>query len=150
MRTFFDRSPIKIFALQTCLVLGTLLLSNCSSREEQAQSYYDHGKSYLDKHDYIKARVELRNALQKKPDMVAAWRALATIDEHDKNIQSLATSLRNIVERDAKDVDARVQLAKIYLLGGALENALKTTNEAIEIARQNAAVLASKPSFCSD
>jgi cellulose synthase operon protein C len=141
MPKFLNKSTIKVVALQACLVLGALQLANCSSREERAQSYYDNGMSYLEKQDYIKARIELRNALQKKPDMIAAWRALAKIDEHDKNWPSLAGSLRNITELDPKDVDARVQLAKLFLLSNAAEKALKTTNEAVEIEPQNPRVL---------
>ena len=144
MPRFLDRSPVKVIALLAVLVLGALQLMGCSSREQRAQSYYENGKSYLEKQDFVKARIELRNALQNKPDMVEAWRALTKVDEHDKNLQGLSGDLRKIVELDAKDVNARVQLAKLFLLGGALENALKTTNEAIDIEPQNASIVALK------
>src|ERR1035437_6195992 len=141
MPKFLNKSTINVVALKACLVLGALQLAMSNCREELDEIYYYNGMSYLEKQDYIKARIELRNALQKKPDMIAAWRALAKIDEHEKNWPSLAGSLRNIAELDPKDVDARVRLSKLFLLSNAVEQALKTTNEAIEIEPQNPRVL---------
>ena len=100
--------------------------------------------SYLEKKDYVKARIELRNAVQLKGDMVEAWRALAQIDEHEKNWQGLAGSLRRVVEIDPKDIKSTVRLARIYLLAGALDNALKTANAAGELDPKNAGILALK------
>jgi tetratricopeptide (TPR) repeat protein len=144
MPRFFARSSVRALALHTCLVLAALQLGACSSREERAQSYYEHGKSYLEKNDFVKARIELRNAIQQKDDMVEAWRALVKVDEHDKNWQGLAGDLRRITELDPKDAKARVQLARLFLIGGALKDALKMSNEATDIEPQNAATLALK------
>jgi len=139
-----DKSSVKVFALFACLGLVTLQLAGCGSREQRAQGYYDQGMSYLAKKDYVKANIEFKNALQIKNDMVGALRGLAQINEHDGNIQALAASLRSIVEFDAKDLDARTKLVKIYLVGGALDPALKIANEAVELAPQNAGVVALK------
>lgn len=142
--TTFSRSSLKIFAVQFCIVLGALALAGCGSREDRAQSYYNNGMSYLAKQDYVKARVEIRNALQLKKDMVAAWRALAQIDEHDRNTGGLTEDLRRIVELDDKDADARARLAKLFLLGGNFENALRLSNEATELDPKNVGNLAVK------
>ena len=76
--------------------------------------------------------------------MVEAWRALAQIDEHDRNFQSLIGDLRRIVELDPKDVETKVRLARLFLLAGAADEALKMTNAAIELDPQNASILALK------
>ena len=144
MSRIFNKSTFKAVLIQACLILSALQLAACSSREERAKNYYEHGMSYLAKQDYVKARIELRNALQLNTNMLDAWRGLAKIDEHDRNAAALAESLRRIVELDAKDVDARQQLAKIYLLSGRFDTALKLSNEAAEIDPQNAGVLALK------
>ena len=129
-----------------CLGLISVLFVGCSSRAQRAQSYYEHGMSYLEKQDFVKARIELRNAVQIKGNMVEAWRALAKVDEHDRNLQALAGDLRKVVELDPKDLAATVQLAKLLLLGGALDDALKMANAAGELDPQNASVLALKAS----
>ena len=144
MSTILDKFIFKVILLQVCLILGALQLAGCSSREQRAQNYYDQGMSYLAKQDFVKARIELRNALQLNGDMIGAWRALAKIDEHDRNAPALTESLRRIVELDSKDVDAREQLAKIYLLSGNFDAALKLVNSASEINPQSAGVLALK------
>src|SRR5262245_46321222 len=134
----------RIALLVPCLVAGALLFAGCSSREQRAQAYYESGMSFLKKNDYAKARLELRNALQLKGDLVEAWRALAQIDEHDRNMQALAEDLRRIAELDAKDVEARSKLARIYLMSGAVSESLKVANAAQEIDPNNAGILALK------
>jgi tetratricopeptide (TPR) repeat protein len=140
----FSRSSLKILAVQLCILLGALALAGCGSREDRAQRYYDNATSYLAKQDYVKARVEIRNALQLKKDMVAAWRLLAQIDEHDRNNAGLTEDLRRIVELDEKDADARARLAKLFLLGGNFENALRLSNEATDLNPKNVENLAVK------
>src|SRR5690348_6901519 len=123
MTTTFSRFSLKIFAVQLCILTGALALAGCGSREDRAQGYYNNAASYLAKEDYVKAQVEIRNALQLNKDMVAGWRLLAKIDEHDRNNAGLTDDLRRIVELDEKDADARARLAKFLLLGGNFENA---------------------------
>jgi len=144
MRALLKKTSAKIVVLQVCLIAGAFLFTACSSREERAQAYYESGMSYLKNNDYAKARLEIRNALQLKGDLVDGWRALAKIDDHDRNLQGLAEDLRRVTELDAKDVTARAQLGRLYLISGALSEALKITNAAQEIDGNNAGVLALK------
>ena len=133
--------------LTLCVCLGaTLVLAGCGSREERAQAYYENGMSYLEKKDYAKARIEFRNAIQRKADLLPAWQALAQIDEQEQNIPALAGTLRRITELAPDDLAAITKLARIYLLGGAnaLDQALKLANRAGEIDPKNADVLALK------
>ena len=144
MSRFLSRSTFNGFVLSACLVFVAVQFGGCSSREERAQSYYDQGMSYLAKQDYVKARIEFRNAVQLKGDMVGAWKALVKIDEHDKNVQSLAGSLQRVVELDPKDAEAQLKLARLYMFGNALDNALKTINAAIVLQPKSATALAVK------
>ena len=144
MTHFIGKSSTKVLVVSACLILGAGALAGCSSRAQRAQSYYEHGMSYIEKNDFVKARIELRNALQNKPNMIEVWRALVKVDEHDKNIQALVGSLGKIAELDPKDIDVRIRLAKIYLAGGALNEALKTSNAAIELDPNNLGALAIK------
>src|SRR4029079_11784015 len=144
MQRPFYTSFAKTLAVQAFLVLAAFQSAGCSSREQRAQNYYESGMSYLEKKDYAKARIELRNALQLREDMVGAWRALAKIDEHDRNVPSLLASLKRIAELDDKDVATRAQLGRLYLAAGAVQEALKVTNAAEGLDPQNASVLALK------
>jgi tetratricopeptide (TPR) repeat protein len=144
MSRLFDRFSAKNIAFCACLVLTGLQLAGCGSRAERAQSYYEKGMSYLEKQDFVKARLEIRNALQLKGDMVDAWRALVKIDEHDRNFQGLAGDLRRVVELDPKDIASNVALARMYLLAGDFDQALKTANAAGELDPNNANIIALK------
>ncbi len=116
---------VKVFALSLCLVLGGLQLAGCSSREQRAQAYYEHGMSYLEKKDYVKARIEIRNALQLKPEYA---RGLAGACPNRRARQELARRSPEICVRSSssipKDVDAHIKLGRLFLFGRALSTRL--------------------------
>ena len=87
-----NHSP-KHLMLAACLVLSALQLAGCSSREQRAQSYYEHGMSYLEKQDFVKARIELRNAAAAQRRHGGGLAGLAQIDEHDQNWQGACRKL---------------------------------------------------------
>jgi tetratricopeptide (TPR) repeat protein len=128
--------------LTVLAVAATIGLAGCGSREDRAQGYYEKGMSLFAQDDLVKARVELRNATQLKPDMVTAWRGLAQVEEKAKNIPGLVSALRRVAELDAKDKDARIKLAKLVFAGGTLDEALRLTNAAIEIDDKNTEAMA--------
>jgi tetratricopeptide (TPR) repeat protein len=128
--------------LWTCLSLAALQFSGCSSPEQRADDYYKQGMSYLAKKEYVKAKLEIKNALQLKGDMIEAWRALAQIDEHEQNWKELAGSLRKIIELNPKDIGSMLRLSKLFLVGGAPEHALKLASQAAENNPQNSEAMA--------
>lgn len=136
--------PVKLIVLSVCAALAGPALGGCSSREQRADNYAKSGADYLSQKNYSKARVEFLNAIQLKNDNVKAWRGLATIDEHDHNLQSLVRDLSRVTEIDNKDVDARVRLARLYLVGGAPNKALKLVDAATQLQPKNASILALK------
>ena len=138
------RLPLKALAVHACLVLAALQFAACSSRQQRAENYYESGKNYLAKKEYVKARVQFSNALQIKDNLVTAWRGLAEVDEHFHKWPNLSRDLRRIVELDAKDFKSRTKLAKLYLLGGAADKALTMVNAAAELQTNNADIHALK------
>ena len=135
--------PMRLGAPALALIAG-LSLAACSSRAEKAENYYQHGMEYLKQKDFAKARVEFRNALQLKSDRADAWRGLAEVDEHDNNLQGLVQDLSRVTELDDKDVSARVRLARLYLMGGAVDRSLKLANAAADLKPHDAGTLALK------
>lgn len=134
----------KSVLLAAGLTLAALQMAACSSRESRAKEYYEHGMSYLEKKDYVKARIELRNAVQNQDNMIEAWRGLAEVDEHDRNYKSLIGDLRKIAELDPKDLKTNVKLARLFLLAGAINEALKATDAALTLEPRSADTLALK------
>src|ERR1017187_4180812 len=135
MSKLFNRP--RVLNSRVCFVLAALLLAGCSSKEDRAQSYYAHAMQLISEHDDVKARVELRNALQLKDNMVGAWQALSQLEERNKNWSGVISAARKISELDPKDIEARLRLAKLALLGGALDQAMDWVNKAGEIDPKN-------------
>jgi tetratricopeptide (TPR) repeat protein len=125
------------------LAVAVVLIAGCGgSPEERAQSYYDSGMKLLSQKDYVKASVELKNALQIKNNHVGAMRALAQIEEQNQNWGSLVPVLRSIVKLDLKDIESRLRLARFMFLANALDESLKLTDEAVELNDRHAGALA--------
>lgn len=106
-------------------LLAAILLAGCSSAEQRAQSYYEHGMQLLAQHEHQKAVIEFRNAIKLKKDLLPAWRGLAQIEELDHRWEALVPVLQAIVELDPKDLETRLKLARIMLSAGAPKQALK-------------------------
>jgi tetratricopeptide (TPR) repeat protein len=117
--------------------LFVLQAAGCSSPEERAKNYYQHGLKLLSDHDQAKAALEFRNAVKFKRDLIEAWKALAEIDETSRNWPALLAEMRAIVELKPNDVSARLKLGKILLLAGSTQEALRLANTGIEIDNRN-------------
>jgi cellulose synthase operon protein C len=126
------------------LVLTVLQVAGCTSPEDRARSYYEHGMKLFSEHDNAKAAIELRNAVRLKRDLIEAWKALAEIDEASRNWPRVVTDMRTIVELAPNDVSARLKLGKLLLLAGSADEALKLANAGIELDNRNADVHALK------
>jgi tetratricopeptide (TPR) repeat protein len=127
------------------IVLG-LTLAACSSPEQKAQNYYAEGTKLLKQHDYAKAGLEFKNALQLKKDMLPAWRGLLEVEENAKDVGGVVQVLRNIVELAPKDVDATLRLGHLLLLGGDVQKAMELANTGTTLAPKSAPALAFRAS----
>jgi tetratricopeptide (TPR) repeat protein len=114
-----------------------LFAAGCGSREERAQSYYDRAMTLLDQGDIAKARIEFRNALKIKEDMLVAWRGMAKLEEKAKNWPGVTGALRRVVELDPKDTESGVRLAQLLFAGNALDEAMKIVTAATEVDDKN-------------
>jgi tetratricopeptide (TPR) repeat protein len=126
------------------VVILILSLAGCGSPEDRAKGYYDNGMKLMAAHDNTRAIVEFKNAVKVKKDYTPAWLALVKIAESDRDWANLVPLLRTIVEIDPKDIDHRLELARLLLLSGGSDEALKLANEASEIDNHNAAAAATK------
>jgi tetratricopeptide (TPR) repeat protein len=126
------------------LVLAVLQVAGCGSPEDRAQSYYEHGMKLFSEHDNAKAAIEFRNAVRLKKDLIGAWKALAEIDEINRNWPAVVTDMRAIVELAPNEVSARLKLGKLLLLAGSSDEALRLANAGIELDNRNADVHALK------
>ena len=123
------------FAAPALLLLA---IAGCSSPEDRARSHYERGMELLSKHESAKASVELRNAVKLKRDMVDAWRAMAQIDETNRDWPHVIADLRTIVELVPHDASSRLRLGRLLLLAEVPDEALRLANAGLEIDNNNA------------
>ena len=126
------------------LVLVVLQLAGCGSAEDRAESYYQSGVELLAAHKNQKAIIEFRNAVKLNNKLIPAWQGLAQAEEAVKDWPTLVPVLRDLLELDPKDDTVRLRLAKLLLLGGAVDEALKLVNEISESDSSNAPLLSLK------
>jgi tetratricopeptide (TPR) repeat protein len=138
------REALRVIGTVMLLAFAIPQLAGCGTPEEKAQSHYERGKKLLEQKELAKAIIEFKNALQLKKDHVGAWRELAKIEESKQNWQGLGAILRNIADLDPKDINVRLQLARLMLLGNALDESLKWINAAGELDPRHAGSLALK------
>src|SRR5262245_6519317 len=126
---------------RACRVLALctlLLLAGCGSAED----HYQRGMKLLEQKDFVKAGLEFRNAVKLKKDLVPACRELSQIEERNQNWEATAGILRTIVQLDPSDLETRLRLGRLMLLGNALDDALKLIDAAGETVNQHAGALA--------
>lgn len=130
----------KIARATTGLLL--LFLTSCGTPEEKAQDHYRRGTELVGKKDLARARLEFRNAIQRKSDFLPAWRAMAKLEEQERNWPAVIGTLRQIARLDPNDIETRLQLASMSLFAGRFQEALELIDGAVAIDGNNARALA--------
>jgi tetratricopeptide (TPR) repeat protein len=132
----------RLRAHRALLLCAALALAGCASAEDRAQSHYQRGLQLVQQKDYVKANLEFRNAVKLKKDLIPAWRELSQIEERNQNWEATSGILRTIVQLDPADIETRLRLGRLMLLGNALDDALKLVDAAGDVVNQNAGALA--------
>jgi tetratricopeptide (TPR) repeat protein len=126
------------WVLLTACFIG---LVACSSPEEKANKYYEKGLALLAQGDLVKARIELQNALQIRPQLTEAWFALAQIAEQQGDWEKLFGLLSKVVDREPQHLEAQIKLGRMLLAAGRMDKALAASELTFAIAPGNAEVL---------
>ena len=138
--------PTKIFASSrlVLVLLGAAVLFGCDSPEQRAQSHYERGLELVDQGEPAKARLEFRNALKLKEGFVLALYSLGRLEQSQNRHEQAARIYFRIAEQAPEHVEARVNLARILLLAGQLDEALKFADQAYALESANTDILVLK------
>ncbi|MBB5517845.1 tetratricopeptide repeat protein [Amphiplicatus metriothermophilus] len=133
--------------LRLAALTGVLLISAtaaCSSPEERLARYTQSGQEFLAEGDLGKANVQFQNALKINEDHVPALLGVAEIAERKQDFDNLFGILQRVVRLDPSQVEARVDLGKLYLVGGDETAAMEAADAAIALDPENAEAIALK------
>lgn len=107
------------------------VLAACGGPEARRASYYAKGKALYEKGDYVKAGLELKNAIQVDPKYAPAYALLGLSQLKRGEPQQAFGTLSKAVGLDAGLLDAQAALARLFLLGGDLKRAREKADQVL-------------------
>lgn len=130
----------KVLRPLICLAAAAMLMA-CSGAADRKESFLKRGEELLAQRNYEKARLEFRNALQIDPKDTRAQALAAHAAERTGEFRE-AAQLYTSAMKDPARLDARVGMARLYLLSGNLQETAKLVNEGLATAPDEAGLLA--------
>lgn len=128
---------LAIAGLQLALLV---VVVGCESPQEKAAVYLQKAQHHYDAADFVRARLEARNALQIKPKNARALYLMALVDERDEKYPSVLGNLQMAVEADPQFVDARVKLGNYYAVGRKVADTREQADAAMALAPDSPSV----------
>ena len=111
-------------ALWTVLLALTLILA-CGDPEEKKMKFFDKGKALYEQGEYVKARLELKNAVQIDPKFARGYYYLGLTAQQQRDFRQAFGNFSKAAELDPNLLDAQLELGKLYLGGRAPDKALE-------------------------
>jgi tetratricopeptide (TPR) repeat protein len=112
-------------------VLAAAMLSACGAAQSRFEAHMSRGQAYFSEGDFAKAGVEFRNAMQIDPKSAAALIMAAKVAEKLERPRSAVGLFQAAVDVAPGNAEARADLARVLVLGGAAEQAMKILEPAI-------------------
>ena len=104
------------FSYPLLLAAIALSLTGCSSKEGRIESGLKKGAEFVRQADWDKAAVEMRNVLQIDPKNAQAYLIAAQVSEGQREPQRAYGQYLKAVELKPELLDAKVGLARLYLI----------------------------------
>ena len=124
---------LRAIALSTAVTL----LVGCSSKVERVQSSLVKATDYVRSADWDKANVEIRNVLQIDPKNAQAYFISGQVADGKRDFQRAYGSYLKAVELKPDHLEAKVGLARIYLLAGEIDKSDKAVAEVLAVDAKN-------------
>lgn len=140
-------SSRKVKARILAAVSATILLSAvtaCASPEQKLEKYTKSGEKFIEEGDLGRANVQFQNALKINEEYIPALMGMADLAERKQDFQTMFGVLQTIVRLQPDNIDAQVDLGKLYLIGGDEKAALEAADKSIAQAPDNLDAVALK------
>ena len=119
-----------------------MVLTACASPEEKAAEFVANGEAMLEDGNLVKAKLEFRNALQINDKLVPAWYGLAQIAQQQSEWRDAYGLLQKVVNIEPEHFQAQLELARLLLVSGQVDEALTASDRLLAASPENADVLA--------
>lgn len=104
-------------------IITILVLVGCGGADERKAAYMEKAMSSMEKGDYEKARIELKNVLQIDPKHAKAYFVLGQVYEKTKEYRKAFANFSKAEEIDGTNLEYMAKLGMYYALSSDLERA---------------------------
>ena len=118
-----------------------MAISGCSGAESRKQSFIASGQQHMKQHDWQKARLDFRNALQIDPKSTPLQMLAAQAAERSGEYREAAGLYQAVMDHEKTSSSARAALGRLYVGGGLGAEAIKLAEEGLILAPQDADLL---------
>ncbi len=110
------------------VIMSLLLLTACGSPDTKKAKFFSRGTELFDQGDYVKARLEFKNAIQIDLDYAEAYYMLGMTELKQGNFRPAYGALMKAVELKPDLDEARLELGRLLLGGKALDRAAEAAD----------------------
>lgn len=114
-----------------CLTLSASLTA-CQSPQQRAETADQRFDELFSQKEYLKARVEIRNAIRERDGDVAYWIKLGRVELAMQNFFNAYSAYSRALELQKDNQEAMEAVANLALSGGALDEALKHADQVLK------------------
>jgi tetratricopeptide (TPR) repeat protein len=107
------------------LVAAVAFLAACGGPEQKKMKFFGKGKALYEKGDYVKARLELKNAVQIDPKFAEGYHLLGMVALKTGDMNGAYGNFSKAVSLDPDIRDAQVQIGGLLLRSGRADEAMK-------------------------
>jgi len=115
----------KTKALIFLILAAGLTLAACGGPEEKKIKFFDKGKRLYQQGDFVKARLEFKNALQIDPKFADGHFMLGRLEQNAGNLRKAYGSFFKAALLNPEHIDAHLQVGQLSLFFGASDQARK-------------------------
>ena len=116
---------MKRLILLVCIAFLSASMVSCGSQEEKKMKFLEKGKTLYEQGDYVKARLEFKNALQIDPKFADGYDWMGMIRQHDGSFKQAFGAFAKAAELDPDHLKAQLQLGRLSLLSRNTDQALE-------------------------
>lgn len=127
----------------SCIVAlaAAALVTGCGGAQSRFASHMKRGQTLFSQNDFTTASIEFRNAMQIEPKDDTARLMAGRSAERLGHPREALGLYQSVVDSTPENVDARVDLGRVLVYGGAVDPALKVIEPALAKHPDNAALL---------
>ncbi len=115
---------------------SAILVVGCGGKTAQ-QRHMERANRFFERERYAEAIVSYLSVLQKDRENTEAIRQLGLAYYHTEDLGRAFPLLREAVNREPERLDLKIKLARLYLAGGAPEDALDLAEDVLDVESSN-------------